>query len=151
MILVTKNFRFQNGQPARDRPVDIYVRDTTTREPIFNDFLGLVPLPNPIRTDDIGNVDFYIDEGSYDFFAEGVRVPFDAISPSGGGGLEPFVHPQISPASTWIIEHNLGFSKDPTILVDSRPNVSVITDIEHGDLNHTTISFPSPETGKAFF
>lgn len=150
MILVQKNFRFANGQPAANHDIDVFIRDTITRPDLFNDSIGLEPVPNPVTTDLIGNVDFYIDTGFYDFGAMGIRVPFDAVEGT-GGGTPPYLHIQSTPASTWIIDHNRGFSKDPTVIVDSRPDVSVIVDIEHGTLNQTTISFPSPETGKAFF
>lgn len=155
MILVTENFRHVNGQPARNRSIDVFFRDTTTRANLFDDEFGSVPLTNPIETDEIGNLDFYIEEGSYDFVALGARIPFDAEphGTGGGGGSERFAYTQPvgDPAATWIVNHNLGMPTEPVVLLDSDPDRPVWTDVEHGTPNQTTIIFPSPVSGKAFF
>jgi hypothetical protein len=68
-----------------------------------------------------------------------------------GDGLSYFEHDQTAPASTWIINHGLGFYREPTVILDSQPNRPVWADVVHGTVNQTTITFPSPETGKATF
>lgn len=72
--------------------------------------------------------------------------------PGGGGpGEDRYLYTRTVPASTWVIEHNLGFIKDPVILLSTAPTVRVLTDIIHGSVNVTTIIFPSPVAGKAYF
>lgn len=69
-----------------------------------------------------------------------------------GGGVGNYPHVQAAASATWIITHNLGYPKEPTILLDSAPTVAVITDVDHSPgFNVTTLTFGSPVTGKAFF
>lgn len=79
MNLVTNNFRYASGQIAAGQLVNVYLRGTTTKPPIFQDEDGTVSLPNPLRTDAVGNLWFYIDPGEYDFVAYDARVPFDVL------------------------------------------------------------------------
>lgn len=59
-----------------------------------------------------------------------------------------FVYTQGVPASTWYIEHNLG--KNPSITVVDSANSVVQGDYEYNDINHCTLKFEYPFTGKAF-
>lgn len=69
-----------------------------------------------------------------------------------GGGYVPFVYDRAGvPSATWIINHGLGFLREPTVVLDSAPTVPVWADVVHGTLNQTTITFPTPVSGKAYF
>lgn len=87
MILVTQNFHYANGQPARNQDIDVFLRDSATRPQLFSDDDGLIPITNPVRADVVGNVWFYIEIGEYDFGAFGVRVPFDVEGTDSEGNL----------------------------------------------------------------
>lgn len=79
-------------------------------------------------------------------------IDLTEIGPGGGsGGVTTFTHIQSSPASTWIITHNLGRPKEPVVILDNQPTLPVWTDVEHGSINQTTLTFPEPVTGKAYF
>ncbi len=68
-----------------------------------------------------------------------------------GDGVAFFQYIQSAASATWIIEHNLGFFREPTVVLDSDPTRPVWADVEHGTINQTTIIFPSPVTGRAYF
>jgi hypothetical protein len=81
-----------------------------------------------------------------------VEVRTIKIAPFATGGGGTYTHVQAAPAATWIITHNLGFPREPTVLMDTAPTVAVITDVAHSPgFNVTTLTFASPVTGKAFF
>ena len=65
--------------------------------------------------------------------------------PAGPPGGSYYAHIQTVPAATWIIDHDLGKKVHVTIfdLVDR----VIYADVDHGSLNQTTITFPSPVTG----
>lgn len=77
--------------------------------------------------------------------------PTDIQTPEFAGIGSAYVHVQSSASSNWVINHNLGHMREPTVLLDSAPTVPVLTDVTHGSLNQTTITFPTPVTGKAYF
>jgi hypothetical protein len=59
-----------------------------------------------------------------------------------------YIHEQIVPASTWVIQHNLG--KYPSVtIVDSAGNVQ-IGDVEYIDTNNLTVSFTGSFGGRAY-
>ena len=73
-----------------------------------------------------------------------------SIPGSGAAGAEYSYH-QTSPASVWTIDHNLGTPREPVILLDDDPTNPVWTDVVHASPNQTTLIFPSPATGWAYF
>lgn len=79
MNLVTQNFRYASEQVAAHQLINVYLRGTSTKALLYQDEDGLLAASNPVRTDAVGNVSFYITPGNYDFEAFGVRVPFDSL------------------------------------------------------------------------
>jgi len=69
--------------------------------------------------------------------------------PAGPAGAS-FVHTQTTPAATWTIVHNLNTVLSVVLLIDSIPGEPVFTDITYPDLNTVVVTWPSPETGKAY-
>lgn len=76
--------------------------------------------------------------------ASGPQGPEGPPGPAGG---DVYVHTQSVAASTWIVTHNRGRRVGVTVLDDD--NRVVLTDIEHGSLNTTTVTFSVPTTGTA--
>jgi hypothetical protein len=147
-ILVTENFRYANGQVAAHQAISVFVRDTSTFASLYEDELATIPLSNPLSADAVGNLNFYVEEGSYDFFVFGTRVPFDVDAAT--GAESPFVHVQSSAAATWTVTHNRG-TKPPLVLeLDSSPGERVYSDVTYPDLNHAVVEWPSAETGRAY-
>jgi len=68
---------------------------------------------------------------------------------SGGGGssVTIFEHVQGTPASTWILNHNLGYY--PDIHVYTSGNSEVLAEIVHTSVNQAIIYFNAPTTGRA--
>ena len=76
----------------------------------------------------------------------GPEGPPGPPGPAGPPGGALFVHDQTTPANPWIIEHNLNRFPHVTLIMN---DIAVEADVSYGDLNHVTISFPNPSTGKA--
>ena len=150
-VLVRENFRYASGQVARQQDVEVVLRGTTTQAPLYQSALGS-PVANPVRTDGVGNLSFYVEEGEYDFLVFGARVPFDADAPSGGGAIEEAraVHVQTTPSSSWLFNHGLGIVQQPVVVLDSAPDEASYTDVEVIDLNTLALSFDTAVTGKAY-
>jgi hypothetical protein len=144
-ILVQQNFRYPNGQVADHEDISVVGRGTNTLALIYPTAFGGSPLPNPIFTDESGNIGFYIDAGSYDFIANGARVPFDAFE---GSGTDFYLqHDQDVPIATWVILH--AFGRHPNVVILDIENEMVLTDLEYPDLATVVATFPAPTTGKA--
>ncbi len=67
-----------------------------------------------------------------------------------GASGSVYVHEQTTPASNWIVTHNLTHYVSATILPTGETQ-SVVADIFQNSLNSATIVFPSPVSGTAVF
>lgn len=65
-------------------------------------------------------------------------------------GTRTYSYRQNEPASQWVLIHNLGTARQPTILLDAEPGRPVWTDVEYPDLTTTIITLPEPSTGWAY-
>lgn len=66
--------------------------------------------------------------------------------PPGGGSYQ---HTQSTPASTWVVNHNLGFRPDVTVF--SPGGIEVEAEIAHISTTQTEIRFSAAATGSARF
>lgn len=66
-----------------------------------------------------------------------------------GAGSPNFIHTQGSAATSWTVNHNLGFR--PAVEVFSAGGAEVDAEILHTSLNQTVISFNAAVTGSARF
>ena len=66
-----------------------------------------------------------------------------------GGGSASFVHTQGSAATSWTVNHNLGFR--PAVEVFSVGGAEIDAAILHTSVNQTVISFSTPTAGSARF
>lgn len=91
----------------------------------------------------------YGPEGWSLYDSSGFRQYVGATGPAGadGSAAASFEFPQVSPASTWTINHNLGFR--PTVGVFSAGGMEVEADVLHTTLNQTVITFNAPFAGFA--
>lgn len=78
-------FTYPGGGIAAGVKVRVLFDGTTVLAPIYYDSAG-ARKPNPLRTDEAGLVDFYIEPGDYQMFANGLYFPFTVDA--GGAGLE---------------------------------------------------------------
>lgn len=144
-ILVQQNFRYANGQVADNEDVLVVGRGTLIPAALYLTPFGGLALPNPIFTDESGNINFYIDAGSYDFIANGARVPFDAFE---GSGTDLYLqHDQTTAIATWVILHSFG--RHPNVVIINDDDEMIMTDLEYPDLATVVATFPAPTTGKA--
>jgi hypothetical protein len=144
VILVRENFRYANGQIAAGQPIEVRLRGSATKPPLFVDPDGLVPKTNPVLTDSVGNLSFYIAPGSYDFAVFGITVPFDVED----GALAPsYVHVQTIPNQTWTIIHNLGFNPNVSVVIGGE---EVLTDVSWPDVNTVIVGLDAPYLGSAY-
>lgn len=144
MILVRENFKYPNGQVAAGQAITIYDRGLFTQPALYVDEAGAVPLLNPVVTDEVGNVHFYIAPGAYDFSVASVRVPFDVDAAL---SVPSYTHVQTIPNTTWTIIHNLGFKPNVSVVVGGE---EVLTDVEWPDLNTVIVGLDIPRMGSAY-
>ena len=66
----------------------------------------------------------------------------------GGGSIQNYVHQQAIPSDTWIINHNLGFK--PNVSIVDTVDDEVEGSIKYTNLNTITITFALSFSGKAY-
>lgn len=111
-------------------------------EPGFEKDTGLFKIGNGVTS--WNNLDYFINQ-------DAILELIDNLPGGGGSGESNYEYTRSTPAATWIIDHNLGFIKEPVILLSTAPTIPVWTDVIHGSINQTTIIFPTPVSGKAYF
>lgn len=146
MFLITRGFFTVGGHPAANRAIDVFDRTDGTRPTLYN--LAFTPIANPITTDALGNVAFYIGAGTFEFHVSGYRVPFDTAE--GGGAIPPIKYHQVVPAATWTISHDRNTKPDVLLLTDSDGDDRVYTDVSYPDDATIVIEWPSPTSGWAY-
>jgi hypothetical protein len=67
--------------------------------------------------------------------------------PGGGGGAAAYVHTQASPATTWTINHNLGFR--PSVELLDSGSQEIDGDIAHPTINQTVVTLNPATAGLA--
>ena len=144
MILVRENFRYPNGQVAAGQSILVYNRGTTVKPSMFTNEAGSTAASNPILTDAVGNLSFYIAPGAYDFFVFGVRVPFDVDAAL---SVPSYTHIQTISNATWTIIHNLGFNPQVSVIIGG---VEVIADVDWPDINTVIVHLDVPRMGSAY-
>lgn len=66
-----QNFQVQSGGPARFTPVAVLAHGTTIFVQLYADINGMTTAPNPIYTDQYGDLTFYAESGQYDLLCNG--------------------------------------------------------------------------------
>jgi hypothetical protein len=72
-----------------------------------------------------------------------------SCSTSGGGSDANFVYTQSTPASTWVVVHNL--DKFPSVSVVDSAKTEVVGDVVYDSLTQVTITFSASFSGFAYF
>ena len=143
--LTSQTFRYPTGRVAAETPVSIVFRGTSTLAPIFGSKLGTDSLPNPLTTDVLGNIDYYIEVGSYDYLINTIRQPFDVEETGGGGDSDVFVEwIQSTPSASWMVPHAIPRTPQVGVIVDGE---LVLADVEYG-VGYVAVTLGSPMTGK---
>jgi hypothetical protein len=66
----------------------------------------------------------------------------------GGGVAQSYTHVQASPASTWIVNHNLSYN--PAVSIVSSSGDLVHGDVTYSGLQEITINFSAPFSGSVY-
>lgn len=64
-----------------------------------------------------------------------------------GAGANPYTHTQAVPATSWTINHNLGYR--PVVELFSAGGVEMIAEVVHTTVNQVVVSFLSATAGSA--
>lgn len=75
------------------------------------------------------------------------EITFVGLQGPPGPGVEPYVHIQSTPAMTWVINHNLGYT--PTPAVFSVGGLLMSSAVENPTVNQTLIQHVFPIAGYA--
>jgi hypothetical protein len=78
--------------------------------------------------------------------APGPAGPEGPAGPQGLPGGSSYSHIENSPASDWVINHNLNRYPHVTVIVSG---TEVDADVTYNSLNQVTVSFGSPQSGRA--
>ena len=76
-----------------------------------------------------------------------VEVASVGVQGPAGGTSPPFRHLQSTPSDTWIVNHNLGWQPQDTIL--SAGSVEVAAEVIHASINQCSVHFNTPQSGVA--
>lgn len=77
----------------------------------------------------------------------GIPGPEGPQGPVGPAGGEAFVHVQSTPATVWVIDHNLGFF--PNVYVLDTAGDECEGDVDNVSVNRVTITFSAAFAGQA--
>lgn len=78
-----------------------------------------------------------------------IRPALNIVTETGGTTNPRFVHTQSSASATWVVNHNLGFFPQVTVLSPGR--IEVEATVEHVSANQVVITFNTAQTGQAIF
>ncbi len=144
--------QFDDGGPAREVRIFVFLRGTKTKAVLYADALGLHTGPNPLWTDRRGELVFYVEEGEYDLYYEypelqGTTVPIE-VGPDTIPEPEPiaqgYVHVQSIPVPAnqpVQIVHGLSFDPAGILALDN-----------NGDqIDHDTVEYPGPGIVEIFY
>lgn len=142
-----------NGDPARKVPMQVRDINTGNLAALYTDADRVGLLANPVRTDQYGNLAFYIDAGTYLISIVGSDYQFKIVVPSvatggGGDGSYEFVQPMAQ--SVWTVDHNLGY-RPASVSVFSLDYSSQFDEfaVQHVSTNQLLISMDVPTAGRA--
>ena len=143
-----------NGDAARKVPMA--VRDAVTQNlvALYGDPERVTVLENPIKTDQYGNLAFYIDAGTYDVAMVNSSYTFRIVVPVVGGsgsGGSTFEFVQPTPQAVWpVITHNRGYRPAAVSLfsLDYSTQYDEFT-VQHLNVNQLLISMDLPTAGRA--
>lgn len=147
--LFMTSVRHESGQPAKLRTLTVKT-SLGALAALWQDVNGTISRSNPVTTDELGNIQFYAEEGSYRFEVDGKSINFEVLEAPQGGGAAPYVHSQTVAAATWTVVHNRGTKPEVVTEMDLFPNERVYGDVSYPDLNTAIIEWPTAVTGKAY-
>lgn len=76
--------QFAGGGPARKVPVHVFLPGTKIHAQLYADRTGLYTGPNPVWTDDRGELLFFAESGQYDLHYERGNVTWQATATDSG-------------------------------------------------------------------
>lgn len=83
--------------------------------------------------------------------APGPQGPQGPAGPAGAPGGSRYTHTQTTPASVWMVNHNLGYEPLFCTVIVGDEDITWAVDITHTGLNTLTVGFSQPVAGKAAF
>ena len=92
----------------------------------------------------IGPTDPHLDHPTIELWYD----PDALVLGAPGGGPTTYVHNQSTPASTWVIDHNLGIY--PNVTVEDSAGTTVEGEIVHNSINQMTLTFSAAFSGIAY-
>lgn len=143
-------FQFDDGGPAAEVRIFIFLPGTKTKAILYSDRNGLYTAPNPMWTDRRGEIVFFAEAGNYDLYYEEENTTIAITIGGESSSADVYVHPQTAPSTSWVIPHFLGIK--PSVTVEEStgiPDDVTIPAIRHLDLNHTELRWGYPATGLA--
>lgn len=143
--------QFDDGGPAANVPILVFLPGTKTKVQIFSDRTGLHTGPNPVWTDHRGELVFFAQVGAYDlcYEAHGISITIPVeITGSDVINADTYVHVQNSATDIWQVVHNLGVK--PTVIVEENTLLDIsYPAIRHIDDNNLQLRWGYNTSGRA--
>lgn len=110
--------QFDGGGPARRMQVFVFLPGTKTKAILYADKNKTYTAPNPLQTDDRGELVFIAEEGYYDLYfpVSDLTVEIEVTATStgpGGGGAGGYEHTVVTPMMLVQINHGLSWKPQP--------------------------------------
>ena len=141
-------FWYTDESLASNTQAHVFPRNSNVHASIFSDAAMTVPLANPTTTDGSGYLTFYAAPGDYWVQIEGLAFDFTVNDGSDESWHTTYVHHQVVAATVWSIPHMMNTQPDVSIR-NAAGDTLQFANVTYPDLNNTTITFNSPQTGYA--
>jgi hypothetical protein len=146
-----ETFDYASGAPARGIPVYVYDSGTLNKAQLFFDANGLSSAPNPLITDQYGQIFFFVELGDYDLVASSVTTPITVDQPVIPTPSDAsFTWHQANAGTTWTIPHLLGFNPAGIELIDSQNEHIGYDTLTYIDDNNLALTFSAAVSGTAY-
>jgi hypothetical protein len=146
--------QFQDGGPAAEVQIFIFLPGTKTKAILYSDKTGLHTGPNPLWSDRRGEVVFFAEIGQYDLFygePEPDGTTFEIqITGDDVVSADEYTHVQSVASDIWTVHHFL--NTRPSVVVEESINVPddiSYPAIRHPDLNTTELRWGYAASGRA--
>lgn len=151
-----ERLQYASGGDAAYTEVFVFLPDTTTKTVIYGDVNGLTTGPNPVWTDQNGELTFFADVGDYDLVINTLRTRVTVTGGDSGGAVTPddlarathYHHTQTVPSDTWTIDHTLGYTPGGITVTESTGDI-VTPRLDICTASQVVLSFDGAASGVA--
>lgn len=126
-----ERLQYASGGDAAYTEVLVFLPGTLVKAVLYGDVNGLTTGPNPVWTDQNGELTFFAEVGDYDLSVNGLTARVTVTGGESGGSVTPadlarathYHHSQTIPSDTWVINHTLGYPPGGIVVTESTGDI----------------------------